>query len=112
MPATLSVRFISALKQLEQFQPVVGDDLAICALSGVRVTPDPDADAEDGDLLLLNFPGGGAPVVVIGSLYLKLKIIESVRLEFDGSEDHHKGSISARVMALQEHLERKYDLAG
>lgn len=110
MSANPSSGFISALKQLEQFQPVVGEQEAVCALSGVRVTPDPDGDAEDGDLLLLTFPGGAAPVLVVGSLYLKLKLIESVRLEFDGSDDDHKGSISARVQELQEHLERKYDL--
>lgn len=110
MSENRSARYISALKQLDQFRPVVVDDMAVCALSGVRVTPDSDGDPEDGGLLLLTFPGGVAPVLVVGSMYLKLKIIESVRLEFDGGDEDHKGSISARVHELQEHLERKHDL--
>lgn len=87
-----------------------GEGDAVCALSGVRVSPDPDADHEDGAMVQLTFPGSTAPVLAIGEIYLKLKIIESVRLEFDSGQHEDNSKIGRRVQELREHLERKHDL--
>ncbi len=61
-------------------------------------------------MLQLTFPGSPEPVLVVGELYLKLKIIESVRLEFDSGEHEDGNKIGRRVQELMEHLTRKHDL--
>ena len=110
MAASRSQRLVDALRQLEQFLPAQGQSDAVCTLSGVRVTPDPASDHEDGAMLQLTFPGSAEPILVIGEIYLKLKIIESVRLEFDSGEDGSSTKIGGRVQDLLEHLTRKHDL--
>ena len=106
---TRSHRIIRALSQLEQFLSVQspGEGEVICALTGVRVSAIADSDGTDHGQVRLTFPGA-EPVEAIGELYLKLRIIEAVRLEFDG--DGETSDVSRRVRDLQDHLKRKYDL--
>ena len=94
------------MQQLEQFLPVPGQDAAICALSGVRVTAVDDLDETGHGMIELTFPGA-APVQAIGALYLKLKLIEAVRLELDSAE-HGDTKVSRRAHELLEHLQAKH----
>ena len=109
MKPTLSERVIEALKQLEQFQPCQAEgDTATCVLSGVQVRAVADPDAVDHGAVSLTFPGG-RDVEADGGLYLRLKAIESVRLEIDGGAG--ESNVARRVQDLLEHLRRKHALS-
>ena len=102
-----SQRIIAALRQLDQFALIQSDGEAVCALTGVRVTPAEDPDDDGHGLLYLAFPGA-QPVLANGDLYLQLQVITSARLETDGPQG--RGPVASRVQDLLTHLLGKHDL--
>ena len=99
---------VDSLQQLEQFLPVRGEDAAICALSGVYIAVVDDVVEAGHGMIELTFPCA-APVQAIEALYLKLRIIESVRLAMDFAE-HSDTLVSRRAHELLEHFQGKYGL--
>nr|WP_041296277.1 hypothetical protein [Janthinobacterium sp. Marseille] len=109
MKAHKSERIIQALSQLEQFTDITSEKLesVLHMLTGAIVSPQLNDDYEEG-FLILNFPGG-PKVDVIGDIYLRLQIAESVTHELHLDETS-KNPIAVRSNELSEHFERKYDL--
>jgi hypothetical protein len=106
---TRGQRIIRALQQLEQFKAGHNTEayFAENVLSGAKVEPVPDENADGHGILTVTFPNGD-PMTVNGDLYLDLQIIESVRFELDSSDS--SSLVGRRVADLSEHFGRKYDL--
>jgi len=102
-----SERIINALRQLEQYMPIVGNDQTVNILTGVSVRPPAGFAEDDAGIIELTFPGG-TQIEVDGVRFLELEIVHSARYEVEKGEVD--GTVKQRVAALIEHLFRKHDI--
>ncbi|HCF2941162.1 TPA: hypothetical protein NIB45_005668 [Pseudomonas aeruginosa] len=116
--SNLSVRYIAALQQLQQFRCVTPVDSSVThVLTGVRISPLGDLQNSDdiSGLLEVEFPGGNK-IEVIGAMYMQLALKESAEIEIStspsdfGIRESKYSPVQQRIAELSEHLNRKHSL--
>ena len=110
MQHTKSQRILHALQQLEQFAPYrsESEDQVLHVLTGALVSAYTDPNAEDSEMIKIQFPGGPEHEV-IGIMYLNLQILESAAHELHKNTEYDS-LIARRAEELSQHLLQKHDL--
>lgn len=118
LPINLSVRYINALRQLQQYRCNVASSGPLThALTGVRILPTGDLNDEEDmvGILEVEFPGGHK-IEVHASAFFQIALKEAAEIEINtspddfGIKDGKQTLVQKRISELRDHLCRKHCL--